>query len=70
MKPIKIYKPGTKINLQEDIEAVIDRVTILPCGGYIYTVVWWNGRERKETPVYEYEIQCKQEQEKVKIGFK
>jgi hypothetical protein len=69
MKSIKIYKPGTKIILSKDINATIDRVTILPCGSFIYTVVWWNGRERKEAPIYEYEIiQC--EQEKITIGFK
>lgn len=65
---IEVIQPGTQVLLNKNIEATIDRVIITP-QSYAYSVIWWNGRERKEAIVYDYEIVEKMDLPKTTIGF-
>lgn len=52
---ILVHPIGSKVTLHSDIEAVVCNINI-GYGGVSYLVEWWDGRERKEETVFEFEV--------------
>ena len=64
---MKVYRPGTTINLKDDLEGTIIAVNIAR-HQVQYQVVWWDGRARKAEWLSDFEVVAK-EQDLVTVGF-
>lgn len=66
---MEIYKPGTKILINDTITGIITQVVLAQSGTWLYKCAWWNGAHREEDFLYESEFFAGNI-EKQKIGFK
>ena len=65
---IKIYAPGTKVTLEEGVEATIREAIILKGKQVEYLVSFWAGSNVFEMRIYDSEITSNPT--KTEIGFK
>ena len=67
---MEIIKPGSKILIYEEIEAIIESVLIETQDRISYKAVWYSGRDRKSEWITKNEFEEKKDEIKTKIGFK
>lgn len=66
---VRVFRPGAKVLLGTDIEAVVDEVIISGGNSVRYKVTWWNGRARCSEWLPDHEVGGLMKQECLRIGF-
>jgi hypothetical protein len=68
---IRVFAPGTKVCIGGDIDALVVCANVAGEGpdDTNYTVVWWDGRQRRTETLSTYEVEALAESKLIPIGF-
>lgn len=66
---MEVIKPGTRVTIADNIEAVVDAVQIETSDRVSYAVVWWDGRNRRREWLAAPEVFMSRTRPGTTIGF-